>query len=78
MELVQFDVKTAFLNSLKEDIYMQQPEGYKDGRSRVCHLKKWLYGLKQASWRIGNWNNRFNDFVVSHGLKQSKADYVSL
>jgi len=72
MELVQFDVKTAFLNSpLEEDIYMQQSEGYKDGTSRVCHLKKGLYGLKQAP---RNWNNRFNDFVVSHGLKQSEAD----
>lgn len=28
MELMQFDIKTAFLNSqLNEDIYMQQPEG---------------------------------------------------
>jgi len=72
MELVQFDVKTAFLNSpLEEDIYMQQPEGYKDGTSRVCHLKKGLYELKQAP---RNWNNRFNDFVVSHGFKQSEAD----
>lgn len=41
MKLMQFDVKTAFLNSsLKEDIYMQQPEGYEDGSNCVCHLKK--------------------------------------
>lgn len=72
MELVQFDVKTAFLNSpLEEDIYMQQPEGYEDRSSRVCHLKKGLYGLKQAP---RNWNNRFNDFVMSHGFKRSEAD----
>lgn len=72
MELMQFDVKTAFLNSsLKEDIYMQQPEGYEDGSDRVCHLKKGLYGLKQSP---RNWNNEFNNFVISHGLRQSEAD----
>jgi len=72
MELAQFDIKTAFLNgSLEEDIYMQQPKGYEDGSNRVCHLKKGLYGLKQAS---RNWNSRFNNFVKSHGFQQSKAD----
>ena len=46
----QMDVDTAFLNSdLKEEIYMQQPEGYDDGTGRVCQLLKSIYGLKQAS-----------------------------
>lgn len=72
MQLAQFDVKTAFLNSpFEEDIYMQQPEGYEDGSDRVCYLKKGLYELKQAP---RNWNNRFNDFVMSHGFRQSEAD----
>ena len=45
------DVKTAFLHgSLKEQIYIEQPEGFKvqDRRTHVCRLKKALYGLKQA------------------------------
>lgn len=72
MEIVQFDIKTAFLNSpLEESIYMHQPEGYEDGTNRVCHLKRSLYGLKQAS-RI--WNNTFNDFVAEYGLIQSDSD----
>lgn len=72
MELIQFDVKTAFLNSyLDEEIYMQQPQGYDDGSGYVCRLKKCLYGLKQAS---RNWNDKFKEFVISHGLLQSESD----
>ena len=72
LEMTQFDVKTAFLNSsLEEEIFMEQPKGYEDGSNRVCHMKKGLYGLKQAP---RNWNSKFKDFVVSCGLKQSEAD----
>jgi len=50
MEIIQFDVKTAFLNGpLEESIYMHQPDGYEDGTGHVCRLKRGLYGLKQAS-----------------------------
>ncbi|GJR75189.1 integrase, catalytic region, zinc finger, CCHC-type containing protein [Tanacetum coccineum] len=47
----QMDVKTAFLHgSLKEDVYMCQPEGFIDADhpSYVYKLKKALYGLKQT------------------------------
>ncbi|GAQ91311.1 hypothetical protein KFL_007630020 [Klebsormidium nitens] len=44
------DVKIAFLNGeLEEEIYMQQPQGYEQGGLNVvCHLKRTLYGLRQA------------------------------
>nr|GFA87162.1 retrovirus-related Pol polyprotein from transposon TNT 1-94 [Tanacetum cinerariifolium] len=47
----QMDVKTAFLHgSLKEDVYVSQPEGFIDADhpSHVFKLKKALYGSKQA------------------------------
>nr|GEY82901.1 retrovirus-related Pol polyprotein from transposon TNT 1-94 [Tanacetum cinerariifolium] len=47
----QMDVKTTFLHgSLKEDVYVCQPEGFIDADhpSHVYKLKKALYGLKQA------------------------------
>nr|GEW23910.1 hypothetical protein [Tanacetum cinerariifolium] len=49
--MFQMDVKTAFLHgSLKEDVYVCQPEGFIDADhpSHVYKLKKALYGLKQA------------------------------
>ena len=51
MELKQLDVKTAFLQgTLDEEIYMSQPECFneKGDKSKVCLLKKSLYGLKQS------------------------------
>jgi transposase InsO family protein len=50
-EVHQMDVRTAFLNGdLDVDIYMRQPDGFVEpGHGHlVCHLKKSLYGLKQA------------------------------
>nr|GEZ12733.1 retrovirus-related Pol polyprotein from transposon TNT 1-94 [Tanacetum cinerariifolium] len=47
----QMDVEIAFLHgSLKEDVYVCQPEGFIDADhpSHVYKLKKALYGLKQA------------------------------
>nr|GFB21369.1 retrovirus-related Pol polyprotein from transposon TNT 1-94 [Tanacetum cinerariifolium] len=47
----QMDVKPAFLHgSLKEDVYVCQPEGFIDADhpSHVYKIKKALYGLKQV------------------------------
>nr|GEY61173.1 retrovirus-related Pol polyprotein from transposon TNT 1-94 [Tanacetum cinerariifolium] len=49
--MFQIYVKTAFLHgSLKEDMYVCQPEGFidVDHPSHVYKLKKALFGLKQA------------------------------
>jgi hypothetical protein len=48
-KVYQMDVKSAFLNGdLSEEVYMEQPEGFKlsDNPGLVCKLKKYLYGLK--------------------------------
>ena len=74
LKLYQMDVKTAFLNGLlKEDIYVEQPEGFIDPHFpyHVLYLKKALYGLKQASRA---WYNRLTQYLVSHGFTRGKAD----
>nr|GFA33077.1 copia protein [Tanacetum cinerariifolium] len=51
LTVFQMDVKTAFLHgSLKEEVYVYQPEGFIDADhpSHVYKLKKALYGLKKA------------------------------
>uniref|UniRef100_A0ABD2WMS0 Integrase catalytic domain-containing protein n=1 Tax=Trichogramma kaykai TaxID=54128 RepID=A0ABD2WMS0_9HYME len=72
LSLSQFDIKTAFLNgTVKEEIYMKQPEGFSDGSDRVCKLLKSLYGLKQAP---RCWTEVFKKFLISFGLRESTAD----
>ncbi|UYV85057.1 K02A2.6-like, partial [Cordylochernes scorpioides] len=73
MEIMQFDIKTAFLNGdLDEDIYMQIPEGIEvENKNLVCKLKKSLYRLKQSP-RI--WNEKFTYFLKQFQLTQSQAD----
>lgn len=72
LQLAQFDVETAFLNGIiEENIYMDQPEGFKDNTNRVCKLHKSLYGLKQSP-RI--WNDTFKNVMNDLGFQQSVAD----
>nr|GEY78009.1 retrovirus-related Pol polyprotein from transposon TNT 1-94 [Tanacetum cinerariifolium] len=61
----QMDVKTAFLHgTLKEDVYVCQPEGFIDADhpSHVFKLKKALYGLKQAPRA---WYDELSMFLVT-------------
>lgn len=74
LNLVQFDVKTAFLNGdIIEEIYMKQPEGFVNTyqRNLVCRLRKSLYGLKQSARA---WNFKINSVLVNNGFKRSVAD----
>ena len=70
----QMDVKTAFLNGdLKEEIYMDQPEGFivPGKENKVCKLDKSLYGLKQAPKQ---WHAKFDSLVISNGFQINESD----
>ena len=75
LELLQFDVCTAFLYSeLEEEIFMKIPEGLdvkNNSASAVCRLRKSLYELKQAP---RCWNGRISEFLRKFSLVQSEAD----
>nr|GEV84452.1 hypothetical protein [Tanacetum cinerariifolium] len=70
----QMDVKTAFLHgSLKEDVYVCQPEGFIDADhpSHVYKLKKALYGLKQA---LRVWYDELLMFLLQNHLFKGTID----
>ena len=72
MKMKQFDVKAAFLNGeLEETIYMHQPEGFELDSSKVCELKKSLYGLKQSA---RCWNQKFVICLKAFNLQPTEAD----
>nr|GEY92472.1 hypothetical protein [Tanacetum cinerariifolium] len=70
----QIDVKTSFLHgSLKEDVYVCQPEGFIDADhpSHVYKLKKALYGLKQAP-RV--WYDELSTFLLQNHFFKGTID----
>nr|GEZ54825.1 retrovirus-related Pol polyprotein from transposon TNT 1-94 [Tanacetum cinerariifolium] len=70
----QMDVKTAFLHgSLKEDVYVCQPEGFidVDHPSHVYKLKKDLYGLKQAP---KPWYEELSTFLLQNNFFKGTID----
>uniref|UniRef100_A0A2N9GGL3 Integrase catalytic domain-containing protein n=1 Tax=Fagus sylvatica TaxID=28930 RepID=A0A2N9GGL3_FAGSY len=72
--LRQLDVKNAFLHgTLKEEVYMTQPQGYVDPQhpSHVCKLIKSIYGLKQAPRA---WFESFTTQLLHLGFTASTAD----
>ena len=71
-EITQMDIKGTYLNvNLKEEVFMCQPEGFKDGSNQVCHLVKTIYGLKQARQE---WNKELDSCLKHQGFEWPKAD----
>lgn len=73
-DIQQLDINNAFLHGyLEEEVYMTPHAGYKKAKSgQVCKLKRFIYGLKQAS---RCWNQELSKFLIKWGFIQSKQDY---
>ncbi|GJR11467.1 retrovirus-related pol polyprotein from transposon TNT 1-94 [Tanacetum coccineum] len=70
-------LETAFLNGLKEEVYINQPDGFvdPDHPQKVYRLRKALYGLKQAPRA---WYDELSTFPMSKGFTKVEAEYVAL
>jgi hypothetical protein len=72
LELYRLDIDAAFLYApIKEDVYIRQPLGFSDGTSKVCHLKRCLYGLKQSPLEL---NMLLRACLVDNGWQQCVSD----
>ena len=72
------DVKNAFLNrDLSKEVYIQPPPGLSVESNKVCHLRRALYGFKQAprAWfakfsstisRLGYMANHYDSALFLH------------
>jgi hypothetical protein len=72
LECRQYDIKNAFTEShLKEQIFLQPPQGVTVKKGHVLRALRSLYGLKQAG---RNWSLLLKEFLIKIGFKQSLAD----
>ena len=73
-EAHQMDVHNAFLHGdLEEKVYMKLPVGFQHSDpTKVCRLRKSLYGLKQPS---RCWFAKLTDALTKFSFEQSYGDY---
>ena len=72
LDLCHFDIDQAFVRApLKEDIFMQLPEGCGALSGKVVQLNKSLYGLRQAS---REWYALLKKCLLALGFEQCLAD----
>jgi len=74
LDVIQFDITLAYLHgNLKEEVYMEQPEGYTTPRKEdwVWRLKKGLYGLVQAG---RTWNEELHAHMEGKGFTAMPKD----
>ena len=74
IELHQMNVRTTFLNGdIDETIYMVQLENFVSGDAKqmICKLKKFIYGLKQASRQ---WYCKFHQVIISFDFEINVVD----
>ena len=67
-DLHHLDIKNVFLHGdLAEEVYMEQPPGVvaQGEISRVCRLRKSLYGLKQSPCA---WFGKFSEVIEKFGM----------
>lgn len=68
----QRDVVLAYLNGeLEEELYMEQPDGSARDETKVCRLRRALYGLKQSG-RV--WNHKIHTELLRLGLIQLPSE----
>jgi hypothetical protein len=73
-EIKSFNFNGVYLNGElgeDEEIYMQEPPRYKEGKGQVKWLQKLLYGLKQARCK---WYDALTHTLADLGLHITQAD----
>lgn len=72
--ILQFDVKTAFLNGVMiDDVYCKQVKGFESSEfpQKVLRLNRLLYGSRQGARR---WQQKFEAVASEFGIQPTVTD----
>jgi hypothetical protein len=74
LELCQLDIDTALLYApISEDINIRHPLGFSNGTTKVCHLKRRLYGLKQPPANSTCYSENGSSTLVGSDVSPTRA-----
>jgi hypothetical protein len=77
LDLCQLDIDTAFMYAPITEDLIRQLLWFSDGTSRVCHIKRCMYGLKQSPAKLTCYSGTCLSTLIGNTVSPTRASTSS-